>query len=236
VATVIGFLKDLLVGWFRDERRIALTTRTARGYVTKVPDRAAHIRRLQRRLGVTETRTRVTVNPLPVVDGPLVSPLADPPQRGMAPGTAKLPPPTVGPAKVPQPPAPPYGAPWVEWGTFTGQTVYMRPDPRAVAAANERATAGLRKALERHREQTGYSPGGITPASPLAGVTAEEAGANMAAAASAVFGPCSHPRPVPVELRLTGEIVAALCPDCDRQLPASWGLAPREAFGTVPPE
>jgi len=66
---------------------------------------------------------------------------------------------------------------------------------------------------------------------PSAGMTAEEAGANMAAAASAVFGPCSHPRPIPVELRLTGEIVAALCPDCDRQLPAHWALTNSPPLG-----
>jgi hypothetical protein len=32
---------------------------------------------------------------------------------------------------------------------------------------------------------------------------------------------CSHPNAVPVEL-LTGEVVAALCPDCDEQLPAGF--------------
>jgi hypothetical protein len=30
---------------------------------------------------------------------------------------------------------------------------------------------------------------------------------------------CGHPNPVPVTLFLTGELVARLCPDCDRQLP-----------------
>ena len=32
---------------------------------------------------------------------------------------------------------------------------------------------------------------------------------------------CTHLNAVPVELILTGEVVAALCPDCDEQLPAS---------------
>ncbi|MEV0619577.1 hypothetical protein AB0I81_40105 [Nonomuraea sp. NPDC050404] len=31
---------------------------------------------------------------------------------------------------------------------------------------------------------------------------------------------CSHPRPVPVESVVTGELLARLCPDCDEQLPA----------------
>lgn len=31
---------------------------------------------------------------------------------------------------------------------------------------------------------------------------------------------CSHPNAIPVALVLTGEVVAALCPDCDEQLPA----------------
>lgn len=39
----------------------------------------------------------------------------------------------------------------------------------------------------------------------------------------AILGPCNHPDAVPVELLLTGEVVAWLCPDCDRQLPAGWG-------------
>lgn len=30
---------------------------------------------------------------------------------------------------------------------------------------------------------------------------------------------CSHPRPVPVESVVTGELLARLCPDCDEQLP-----------------
>ncbi|NRQ36001.1 hypothetical protein HII36_29830 [Nonomuraea sp. NN258] len=35
---------------------------------------------------------------------------------------------------------------------------------------------------------------------------------------------CAHPRPVPVESVVTGELLARLCPDCDEQLPAeaSW--------------
>jgi hypothetical protein len=32
---------------------------------------------------------------------------------------------------------------------------------------------------------------------------------------------CAHPRAVPVTLT-DGEVVAALCPDCDERLPAAW--------------
>jgi CelD/BcsL family acetyltransferase involved in cellulose biosynthesis len=34
--------------------------------------------------------------------------------------------------------------------------------------------------------------------------------------------PCPHTDAVPVTLATTGETVAALCPECDRQLPAEW--------------
>lgn len=54
------------------------------------------------------------------------------------------------------------------------------------------------------------------------GLTAEEAGERILA----VLGPCSHPNRIAVDLALTGETVAALCPDCDRQLPASWAPTP----------
>lgn len=43
---------------------------------------------------------------------------------------------------------------------------------------------------------------------------------------TAVLGPCAHPDAVPVELA-TGEIVAWLCPACDRQLPAGWDTLQR---------
>jgi hypothetical protein len=39
---------------------------------------------------------------------------------------------------------------------------------------------------------------------------------------SAILGPCAHLHAVPVELLLTGELVAWLCPGCGRQLPAGW--------------
>lgn len=32
--------------------------------------------------------------------------------------------------------------------------------------------------------------------------------------------PCAHPNAISVES--AGEVVAALCPDCDQQLPAAW--------------
>lgn len=34
--------------------------------------------------------------------------------------------------------------------------------------------------------------------------------------------PCRHKHVVPVTLSLTGELVAFICLDCDRQLPAEW--------------
>lgn len=37
-------------------------------------------------------------------------------------------------------------------------------------------------------------------------------------------GYCDHPEAVPVELLVTGDLVAWLCPDCDVQLPAEWAV------------
>lgn len=58
---------------------------------------------------------------------------------------------------------------------------------------------------------------------PLGGITVAQASANM----SALSCPAGHRNAVPVES--DGETVAALCPDCDRQLPPEW--APRPAPG-----
>jgi len=57
--------------------------------------------------------------------------------------------------------------------------------------------------------------------SPFRSITAAEASANIAAVTSAFRCPTGHANPVPVE-DLLGEQVAALCPDCDQQLPAGW--------------
>jgi hypothetical protein len=43
---------------------------------------------------------------------------------------------------------------------------------------------------------------------------------------------CSHVRAVPVES--DGETVAALCPDCDRRLPAAWLSCPHERTVEIP--
>lgn len=43
---------------------------------------------------------------------------------------------------------------------------------------------------------------------------------------------CAHTRAVPVESG--GETVAALCPDCDRQLPAAWLTCDHENSISVP--
>jgi hypothetical protein len=50
---------------------------------------------------------------------------------------------------------------------------------------------------------------------------------------AAALGPCAHPDAVPVELLLTGERVAWLCPGCDTQLPADYwiSLAERDLLG-----
>jgi hypothetical protein len=53
---------------------------------------------------------------------------------------------------------------------------------------------------------------------PAGGASMELAGARLAA----TFGPCAHPEAVPVDLPVTGETVAWLCPQCDAQLPAEW--------------
>ena len=39
-------------------------------------------------------------------------------------------------------------------------------------------------------------------------------------ALAAALGPCPHLHPVPVDLLITGETVAWLCPACSAQLPA----------------
>ena len=50
-----------------------------------------------------------------------------------------------------------------------------------------------------------------------------------AARLQAAFGPCAHPGAVPVDLLLTGEVVAWLCPDCGQRLPAGWAEVSEEA-------
>jgi hypothetical protein len=50
------------------------------------------------------------------------------------------------------------------------------------------------------------------------GVTFEEAAANL----STLSCPTGHANTVPVDAVVTGERVATLCLDCDRQLPADW--------------
>lgn len=66
----------------------------------------------------------------------------------------------------------------------------------------------------------------MSESNPISGLTMAEAAANLAANTSAWRCPNSHRNAVAVE-DLEGETVAALCPDCDTQLPASW--APKES-------
>lgn len=56
-----------------------------------------------------------------------------------------------------------------------------------------------------------------------AGISVEQFAANL----SALACPRAHAAAVPVDA-LTGEIVAWLCPDCDKQLPANWRPAPAD--------
>lgn len=41
----------------------------------------------------------------------------------------------------------------------------------------------------------------------------------------AALGPCTHANALPVQTLVSCEVVAWLCPDCDRQLPALWGIS-----------
>jgi hypothetical protein len=50
------------------------------------------------------------------------------------------------------------------------------------------------------------------------GITSEEAAIRM----SMALGGCPHEKPIPVDT-LDGEVVAALCTDCDAQLPPGFG-------------
>lgn len=59
----------------------------------------------------------------------------------------------------------------------------------------------------------------VTTPNPFGGITVAQATANL----SALTCPTGHRNAVPVE-DLLGECVAALCPDCDRQLPAEWAM------------
>lgn len=60
---------------------------------------------------------------------------------------------------------------------------------------------------------------------PFGGVTFDQAMANIAANTSALRCPTAHRNIEAVE-DLDGERVAALCTDCDQQLPASWAPEP----------
>lgn len=53
---------------------------------------------------------------------------------------------------------------------------------------------------------------------------------------SAVLGPCSHVNAEPVELLLTGERVAWLCPECEERLPAGWQPATGDGKPSPGPE
>lgn len=60
---------------------------------------------------------------------------------------------------------------------------------------------------------------------PFGGISSAQASANIAANVSAMKCPTAHRNAVPVETT-DGELVAALCPDCDQQLPPAWAPAP----------
>jgi peptidoglycan hydrolase-like protein with peptidoglycan-binding domain len=63
----------------------------------------------------------------------------------------------------------------------------------------------------------------VSTPNPFGGVTMAQAVANL----SAMSCPTAHGSAVPVET-VDGELVAALCPDCDQQLPAAWAAAPKQ--------
>ena len=70
------------------------------------------------------------------------------------------------------------------------------------------------------------------------GITAEQAGARL----SAALGPCRHEMQVPVDLVVTGEVVANICAGCHCRLPVDWSgevveirtLGQREPIAYVP--
>lgn len=55
-----------------------------------------------------------------------------------------------------------------------------------------------------------------------AGISFEHFATNL----SALTCPRAHTAAIPVDELLTGAIVAWLCPDCDKQLPADWKAGP----------
>lgn len=82
-------------------------------------------------------------------------------------------------------------------------------------------------------------PSGYTPPSASMNPAATVAPWPERRSTSIVTQRCAHARAVPVENN--GETVAALCPDCDDQLPASWLTCPHDSaieapeFGVRPP-
>jgi hypothetical protein len=71
--------------------------------------------------------------------------------------------------------------------------------------------------------EAGPRPYLASPPAPAAaaGVTMAEFCGGMARLAAAL-GPCAHPDAVPVDLLVTGERVAWVCPGCGSDLPAAW--------------
>jgi hypothetical protein len=89
-----------------------------------------------------------------------------------------------------------------------------------VLFGRRRASRRMRRLQGQWRQEFERSRGRAPVVLPdsMSGVSMELAGERL----SAAFGPCAHVGAVPVES--DGELVAWLCPACDRQLSAGWSV------------
>lgn len=97
------------------------------------------------------------------------------------------------------------------------------PPSAVIAAPQERVVAWVHlgnTAPSRRVGTTGWSASGMGP--PPSARAVDVPGELLGHFFLPVAGPCAHPGAVPVELLLTGEIVAWLCPGCDQSLPSEW--------------
>ena len=109
------------------------------------------------------------------------------------------------------------------WDAITEQAFRTRPpDPAQLAEFKQRLSEAVQArppvVLPPMRGQQARVPRPVPKPSPVADPTHDL----HAAKAAVLPGPCAHTGAVPVDLALTGETVAWLCPRCDAQLPADW--------------
>lgn len=96
-----------------------------------------------------------------------------------------------------------------KWDAVTGQAFRARPpDPERLAAARAAFPAAPRYAEAVAALHAGSQ-------------TMQDMQAGLPLLASAMGG-CAHRNAVPVDLLVTGERVAWVCPDCPAELPAGW--------------